>query len=114
MAKIKEVPIPEHEKLKLIKDKSQAIGEFIEWLEHDKKIHLSKVHTHGPECEGWDPDRECYNPGFDARCEFFDGQLYFASVNIVDLLAEFFEIDRRKLEDEKLAMLEEFRTAQGL
>ncbi len=97
MTKVKEVPIPEHEKLKLVRNKSQAIGEFIEWLEQEKNIHLAKVHEHGPDCRGWDADRGRYNPGFDDRCEFFNGQLYFASPNILDLLGEFFGIDRKKL-----------------
>lgn len=73
---------PEHEKLKAIKDRSQACGEFIEWLNHSKRIHLA---------------------------EYSHGELYPTTKSLLDLLADFFEIDRQKLEDEKLAMLAEQR-----
>ena len=33
---------PEHEKLSAISDKSQACGEFIEWLGYEKGIVLAK------------------------------------------------------------------------
>lgn len=33
-------PYPEHEKLDEIKDQSQAIGEFLEWLGREKSIEL--------------------------------------------------------------------------
>ena len=33
---------PEHEKLSAIQEKSQAIGEFIEWLHSTKKIYFAK------------------------------------------------------------------------
>ena len=73
---------PENEKIKAVKEKSQAIGEFLEWLE-EKKIHLVTLKgEHG------------YNP------------VYTSTEN---LLAEFFNIDLDKVEEEKLQMLEELR-----
>lgn len=71
---------PEHEKLKRIKVKSQAIGEFLDWLDQEKNLEL------------YDRVRECP-----------------ANIPIQDLLAEYFDIDRGRLEEEKLAMLEELR-----
>ena len=75
---------PEHEKLSEVSDKSQAIGEFIDWLEYEKGIHL----------------------GF-----YPDGQEPMQAVfmNIRDLLADFFEIDLDKIDLEKDAMLEAMR-----
>lgn len=80
---------PEHEKLKLVKDKSQLIGEFIsEWLP-------SQGYTI---CETYnDPD------------SLRDGEFLPARVRPEELLARFFDIDLKKIEEEKRAMLEEQR-----
>ena len=77
---------PEHQKLRAVKDKSQCVGEFIEWL-GEQGIML------------------CCN----------DGQVGMYPINwpITEsrnkLLARFFGIDLNRLEDEKLAMLDEQR-----
>lgn len=73
---------PEHEKLKAISHYSQRIGEFLEWCSYEKGFSL------------------CFMNGDD-----------YHPINILpnDLLAEFFEIDKWKLEDEKRAMLDELR-----
>lgn len=76
---------PEHEKLAEVKDRSQAVGEFVDWLAQTKKIHLAV----------WMNETE----------------MTYAREPITDLLAEFFEIDQKKLEDEKRAMLDEMRAA---
>lgn len=73
---------PEHEKLKLVKDKSQIIGEFLhEWL----------------------PSQNL------TICEFTADEYFPAMRSTEQLLADFFGIDRGKLEEEKRAMLEEQR-----
>jgi hypothetical protein len=75
---------PEHEKLKKIQDKSQAIGTFLEWLGFEKEIHL---------------------------CTYGEGdRLYPIPKRKEELLAEFFEIDLAKLEAEKQQMLETIRS----
>jgi hypothetical protein len=88
---------PEHEKLKKVSEKSQVIGEFIDWLgERDDPIHLAhwvesgRSTVHGPEHE-----------------------LVYARVPINRLLAEFFGIDLDCLEDEKRAMLDDLRRKQA-
>lgn len=73
---------PEHEKLHAVKEKSQAIGEFIEWLLGQKAFTLAK----------WRED-----------------ELMPEHINIEELLAEYFSINLGKLEQEKQAMLEDFR-----
>jgi hypothetical protein len=75
---------PEHEKLALIKDQSQAIGEFIEWLHAEKGIQLGK---------------------------YVKGHEFMAPAGVPKekLLSEFFEIDLDKLESEKCKMLDEQR-----
>lgn len=69
---------PEHDKLRTIADKSQAIGQFLDWLCDEKRIRLCV----------WD-------------CGEFDP----ISTSITDLLAAYFEIDQTKLEAEKQDML---------
>lgn len=73
---------PEHQKLKAVKDKSQAIGEFLDWLS-EQGIYLCKL------------QQEEYMPHY---------------YRINGLLAEYFGIDENKLEAEKRTMLEECRT----
>jgi hypothetical protein len=102
-------PYPEHEKQRPILQFSQKIGEFVEWLEQEKKIHFAQIHTHGPACAGWDADRNRYNPDGKNRCGFYDGELFMSHASITKLLAEFFEIDLKKLEIEKEAMLDTMR-----
>jgi hypothetical protein len=75
---------PEHEKLTKIKNKSQAVGEFLEWL-GGCNVVLAKHTDHGLE--------------IDRR-------------SIVDLLYEYFEIDPDTLEEEKQAMLDDLRGVQ--
>ena len=77
---------PEHEKLRAVQSESQSIGEFIEWLKWNKKIVFAK----------WDEKTDL-------------DILRVVSLPTNDILAEYFEIDLNKLEQEKQAMLEEFR-----
>jgi len=74
---------PEHEKLATIQDKSQVIGEFLEWLP-TQGVHLCTFHYQD------DRYRTIYS-------------------SITQLLAKFFDIDLDKLETEKRAMLDHLR-----
>jgi len=76
-----ETKYPEHIKLKAISQFSQKIGEFVDWLS-ESQIQLCK-----PEKYGYSPVR----------------------TPIQKLLAEFFEIDLNRIEEEKQQMLEELR-----
>ena len=74
---------PEHQKIHAVKDQSQSIGDFMEWLE-EKGI----VFAH-------------YDGGdFLAEYPFQTKEKW---------LAEFFDIDLDKIEEEKLAMIEELK-----
>jgi hypothetical protein len=73
---------PEHEKLSKVRDKSQAIGEFIDWLK-----------SQGVELSVWIDD-EHQIP-------------YLASTE--KILANYFCIDLDRLEAEKRQMLDEIR-----
>jgi predicted RNA binding protein YcfA (HicA-like mRNA interferase family) len=74
---------PEHEKLAAISDKSQEIGEFLDWLQK-QGWHLARYHGHHL--------RTVHKP-------------------ITSLLASYFEIDEGVLESEKRQMLDALRSA---
>jgi hypothetical protein len=76
---------PEHEKVREVRDKSQAIGNFLDWLLQEKGIRF---------CEPRESEVTPYLP------------IHF---NIEELLAEFFEIDLGRLEEEKQEMLKMLR-----
>ncbi len=76
----------EHEKLKKIQDKSQCVGEFLEFLGLKQ---LSVCEYKDPETSDWDGP-EGYWPD---------------RTTTEALLAEFFKIDTVKLEEEKVDML---------
>jgi hypothetical protein len=94
---------PEHEKLHAITDKSQAIGEFVDWLDAEKSIVLARRHEHGDDCRS--------EEGF-LMCGYSTNDLIPAGVRIQTLLAEFFGIDEEKIEREKREMLAEIRSAE--
>lgn len=98
---------PELDKIKLVKERSQAIGEFLDWLGGEKGVILAKSHTHGPACAGWDEGRGRFNPRGDGPyCELGpDGRLWPYRKQTEDLLAEFFDIDLKKVEKERRALL---------
>jgi 1-aminocyclopropane-1-carboxylate deaminase/D-cysteine desulfhydrase-like pyridoxal-dependent ACC family enzyme len=77
---------PEHEKMAKVQEKSQAIGEFIDWLEMNNRYICEYT---GGRFGEYSPDR----------------------VPINRRLAEFFGIDLNIIEAEKKAMLAEIRQA---
>ena len=85
---------PEHDKLSEVKEKSQAIGEFLEW--------------YGSEGGGvW-----ARYPSTETGDVMLSPQRLLPDHRPIDeLLALYFEIDKNKLEEEKRAMLEELRRA---
>lgn len=87
---------PEHDKLLQIKEKSQACGEFLDWLTNERGYVLAKYHEHDEDCP--------------RRCD--DEHLRPAHPRIVDLLAEFFHIDMGKIEQEKQQMLNALRASK--
>ncbi len=78
----------EHDKLKKVQPQSQAIGQFLEWLLDAKQYVICALDEKG---YSWYPVRD----------------------SIEDLLYAYFEIDPKKIEQEKRAMLEEIREANA-
>lgn len=76
---------PEHEKLAAISDKSQVIGEFLEWAQQEKGWHLAEWNT--------------------THFSNFDFMMPIPQT-IQVILSMFFNIDLDRLEKEKRAMLD--------
>lgn len=85
-AKHIDVQYPEHAKLDKVKDRTQACGEFLEWLD-DNGYVLARYDD--------------------------EDQLYPVFENTQDLLGRAFGVDPKKLEQEKRAMLESIRHGLG-
>jgi hypothetical protein len=86
---------PEHDKMKAVKERSQSIGEFVEWLRHEKNIVLAR----------WEKEEPVPGEAPEDTAE----ALVPATDSITTLLAEFFKIDLNKVSAEKDKMLEDFR-----
>jgi hypothetical protein len=125
-------PTPTLDKMKSVHDKSQSIGEFIDWLRSTSRevCVLRQEGNNGEPCYRWkdgvtvstltrkpiegtrptrldfmNDDAE-YNPSF---CEWQEGY-YPEGKSIEKLLAEYFEIDITAAENERVAVLEHVRS----
>ena len=86
----KEFFYPEHERLEKVQEVSQRIGEFLEWLsEKDIRMceYLDEIDDEGFPMKGYWPIRD----------------------GIVELLARYFDINLKKIESEKQAMIQALR-----
>lgn len=79
----------EHEKMKLIKNESQILGEFLSWLKDEREPNIILC-----EYDTYDQCSECRK-------------------NIEQILAEYFKIDLNKIEKEKQQMIEGLRCVNG-
>ncbi len=91
---------PEHERMHKIKDKSQAIGEFLEWLS-GQGLFIATHHTHNAQL--------CRDEDGDMVCELNEDSIYRHYESIEKILARHFNIDLDKIEAEKQAMLDALR-----
>lgn len=138
---MKEPKCPECDKLHGVRDQSQSIGQFIEWLQ-EKGIVFAKSHVHTDAChtlgyslrgfrkEYRDKVRkgsfsgeyrpvctkeELHNGAFNKpQCGMTESTLYPEQVPIEKTLAEFFEIDLNKVEREKLRLLDFIRDKRAV
>lgn len=101
----------ELEKLESVNERSQAIGEFLEWLLGTKNYHIAKYLTE----EEYDSEDNVYyvNGLYEhkqfKRHEIGKEELMPIHIDIEKLLAEFFEIDLDKVEEERRKILWKIR-----
>lgn len=100
---------PELDKLKAVAPFSQKIGEFVDIFLMGKGVMLGKPHVHTDKCPGWDKHRGRYNPDNFNRCSYRKDDFEDCHQSLQSLLAEFFEIDMKKVEEERRAVLEYVR-----
>lgn len=101
----------ECDKMLEVSPKSQAIGEFIDWLQTEKGWVFAKKHGHSDGCRTLGdagPNGDLPRATIQI-CGLRTGEYIPTSFRIEELLAEFFGIDLAKVETEKRAMLEEAR-----
>jgi hypothetical protein len=77
---------PELDKLKALQGETQPIGNFLDWLLHEKGYSICELDSHG--------------------------ESVIVSSSIETFLADYFKIDRKKVEEEKQAILEWMRNQQ--
>jgi hypothetical protein len=95
---------PELDKAKAVREKSQAIGEFLDWLLNERGFIICFRHTHVPTCSACSPG------GVEKLiCGMSEGRLYAEPTSIKDFLADYFEIDQKMLAAEQDAYLAWFR-----
>jgi hypothetical protein len=121
---------PALDKMLRVQGRSQAIGEFLEWL-GDQGITLAARHTHEPADEDDEDDLEeveithegqeqgCYRAVprihraglyWERACGFNAAQLHPVSRSIEQLLADHFGVDLDAAEREKRAILDDLRS----
>ena len=122
---------PEHEKLQLVKDRSQAVGEFIEWLLRNYSIcqwqdegnnglpyyvtatedDLLRIGEESGSRHSWEVMQARTNGIRNPEYESWPEGYYPERRSITDWLADYFTIDQQKLDDEKRQMLEAIRAS---
>lgn len=90
---------PELDKMMEVRETSQAIGEFLDWL-YNSGYRIAQWHDH------WDNGLDFD----DVEYEEQPAGWYPVPRRIEEWLAEYFEIDLDKVEKERRAILDEFRT----
>lgn len=100
----------ELEKMEDVKERSQEIGEFLEWLFETKKCRVAKYITEeGYEGEenAW-VDKSLFGDAHPIkRHTIKKNELMPLSIDIEKLLAEYFEIDLAKVGEERREILKE-------
>ena len=108
---------PEHDKMAAVKDRSQAIGEFLDWMPTGGYFlgqwacagHYDPDEKHVvAEHENRDIDYWFHQRGHLDGCDRVHATM--ANVGIERVLAEYFDIDLRKIDVEKDQMLASIRS----
>ena len=93
-------PTPTLDKMLAVKDKSQIIGNFLEWL-GEEGIELAQYHKHKP---------TCYDCKENRLCQLYEGDLIPIHLPS-EKVAQYFDIDLNEAEREKRKILEMIQDA---
>ena len=104
---------PEHNKLLTHAVERTTAQGFYDFLTQDKALHFGTHHNHTEDCESEDDHDKKMGWGATRHCGLSGTYLNSVHIPPEDLMAEFLEIDRNKLEDEKRAMLNELQEANA-
>lgn len=106
---------PNLRKMQEVREYSQRIGEFVEWLSQECGMLLCEQFEVEPEVSEYDTYARCPTCNCDLDPDHLDGLIYFWPVwpNLNRLLAQFFEIDYDEAERERDALLLSLRDQQG-
>lgn len=97
---------PELDKIHAVSKESESIGIFLEWL-CEQGYHLAEYaeHTHTPDC--WERDEHGHKQWL---CGYQEGDNFVpVSYTINTLLAQYYNIDEAKAEQERRRLLESLR-----
>jgi hypothetical protein len=101
MKDVKAVETPELERLSEVSERSNAIGQFLDWLREEKGYHVMR----------WSVKRDWAD--YDEGDPEGDEESELGGVRVLEstekLLAEFFDIDLEKVERERRALLDAIR-----
>ena len=112
---------PEHDKLQEISDQSQVCGEFLEWIkgghEGSPGLHLCEWREES-DLPQWVHEATGKPVPFahlraTQNLDWYPAGFYSPGLNTRELLAPFFDIDQKKIDDEKDQMLREIREANS-
>ncbi len=96
LAGVEVMKTPELDKMVKVREQSQAVGEFLDWLLYEKNVTLCEMHQHSKGCENSDGEVEC---------ELREDEYIPFSFQIQELLAEYFDIDLEKVDKERRKIL---------
>lgn len=102
---------PEHTKMHAAKPESQSIGRFLDWLINERKPSTA-IYEYQRQLP-WPPGHEVTAREHRFAEKFIAGEYVPIIASIEKLLAQYFEIDLDKIEQERLKMLEAQRALNG-
>ncbi len=109
---VPEPKTPELEKMKVVRERSQEIGDFLEWCRGRGAV-LAVQHKHDAGCgeivKDKDPFVNVINVLVGRDCGLKNDEYAPLTYNIEKLLAEYFQIDLERAESEKRALLDYIR-----
>lgn len=101
------VDTPECNKIQEVKGQSHIIGEFMDWLRDEKGWTICVRHEHDDDCYTRVQLSEDDDEGEMQRiCDCRNGDFIPVPLQMEQLLAEFFEIDLNKVEQERSQLLD--------